>query len=32
MPMEESIVCTGAMIEFLQKVFIKDTPYSEMGA
>lgn len=30
MPMEESIVCTGAMIEFLQKVFIKDTPYSEM--
>ncbi|KAL7753321.1 hypothetical protein RI367_001096 [Sorochytrium milnesiophthora] len=29
LPLEESLVCVSAMIDFLQKVYIRDTPYAE---
>lgn len=30
LPLEESVVCTAAMLDFLQKVYIKDGAYSQL--
>ncbi|KAG0262878.1 hypothetical protein BG011_009586 [Mortierella polycephala] len=29
LPLEECVVATGAMLDFLQKVYMKDTPYTD---
>ncbi|KAG0268780.1 hypothetical protein DFQ27_005714 [Actinomortierella ambigua] len=29
LPLEECVIATGAMLDFLQRVYIKDTPYTE---
>ncbi|KAG0205495.1 hypothetical protein BGX28_002931 [Mortierella sp. GBA30] len=29
LPLEECVVATGAMLDFLQRVYMKDTPYTE---
>ena len=31
LPLEECVIATGAMLDFLQRVYMKDTPYTEAG-
>jgi len=31
LPLEEMAVSTGATVNFLQKVYLKDTPYADHG-
>lgn len=31
LPLEECVIATGAMMDFLQRVYMKDTPYTESG-
>jgi hypothetical protein len=31
LPLEECVVATGAMMDFLQRVYMKDTPYTDAG-